>query len=148
MRSQLPDDRSAKNANEFMPIKLLSGVVVTALILFLGPAPGRAGAPQKPHRIIVDFEYNFAIMHACPVKGSAPCVKEFDVFHITETGRQILLFSIPAPAGAKDQAHQISGASKPLVFVPGKYLIGVSAVTDRGAISDPQACTSVVTIEP
>ena len=96
----------------------------------------------------MNFEYDFSRMQGCPVKGSALCVKQFDVYNLTDTGQRLFLFSIPAPAGAKEKRKNITDTSKPLVFAPGKHLIGVSAVTNHGAQSDPRACSIMIDITP
>lgn len=96
----------------------------------------------------MEFRYDFFRDPACPAKKSKRCVKQFNVYNLTDTGKRYLLFSIPAPKGAGDKSRRISGKSKPLVFAPGKHLIGVSAVNDQGSESNPQDCTIMVDISP
>lgn len=119
-----------------------------AVALLVAPPRTHSQPAPKPHKISVKFDYNFAPMHACPARPSAPCIKRFDVYNLTDTGQRILLFSIPAPAGAKSAVRGIAGTSKPLVFAPGQHLIGVSAVTNRGTQSDPHACSVMVDVAP
>ena len=86
-------------------------------------------------------------MHACPVKNAVPCVQQFDVYNVTDTGKRILLFTIRAPKGAKD-SRTIRGASKRLVFSPGEHMIEVTAVANDGKESKQGAWTTMVNIKP
>lgn len=123
----------------------LGSALIFALILGGVLASYSQGQP-KTHTITVKFDYDFTAIRACPAKSAARCVKQFNVYNLTDTGRRILLFSIPAPPGATAKVPGISGHSKPLIFAPGQHLIGVAAVASDGAESDPHACTTMVNI--
>jgi hypothetical protein len=109
---------------------------------------GSAELKPKSHMIAVKFRYDFSREPACPAKGAKRCVKQFNVYNLTDTGKRFLLFSIPAPKGAGGKSRRISGKSKALVLEPGKHLIGVSAVDDQGRESNPQACSMMVEVPP
>ncbi|HVB85623.1 MAG TPA: hypothetical protein VNK23_03030 [Candidatus Dormibacteraeota bacterium] len=123
------------------------GAVMLALVLS-GAVPARSKEKAETHRITVKFNYDFDAMHACPVKNAAPCVQQFDVYNVTDTGKRILLFTIPAPKGAKNLMRGIRGTSKPLVFAPGEHMIEVTAVANDGKESKQGAWTTMVNIKP
>jgi hypothetical protein len=123
-------------------------ITVVALAVSAALAQVRGQNPPKTHTIQVKFDYSFKRFHGCKEKNKAPCVKEFEVYNVTDTGRRYLLFSIPAPPGAKGEIKGITGASKPLVLAPGQHMIAVTAKTDRGAESDPRACSAMVNVTP
>jgi len=110
--------------------------------------PARAQNSPKTHTIRVNFDYDFRRFHGCTGKDKAPCLKQFNVYNMTDTGKRILLFSIPAPAGAKREVKDITGTSKPMVFAPGQHMIAVTAQSDQGAESDPHACSTMVNVAP
>jgi len=118
------------------------------LLLLNGAALSGSQEHPKPHRIAVKFNFDFTAMHACPVKSAAPCVKEFDVYNVTDAGKRILLFTILAPRGAKDLVRGIRGTSKPLIFAPGEHMIEVTAVANNGRESKHRACTTMLNIQP
>jgi hypothetical protein len=120
-------------------------VVLAALAAVV---PVRPQTPPKTHTVRVKFDYNFKRFHSCENKRKAPCLKQFNVYNVTDTGRRILLFSIPAPPGAKGEVKDITGASKPLVFAPGQHMIAVTAETDGGGESDPHDCQTMVNVAP
>jgi len=121
------------------------GAVMLALVLS-GAVPARSKEKPETHRITVKFNYDFTAMPACPMKTAAPCVKEFNVYNIIDTGKRILLFTIAAPKGAKDLVRGIRGTSKPLVFASGAHMIAVTAVANNGKESKHRACTTMVNI--
>ncbi len=118
------------------------------LTVFAAVTPARPQNTAKTHIVRVKFDYNFKRFHGCKKKGKAPCLQEFDVYNVTRGGKRFLLFTIPAPSGAKGEVTGIGGASKPLVFAPGQHMIAVTAKTDRGAESDPHDCFTMVNIAP
>lgn len=120
---------------------------IVVIVLAVLPQ-AQAQNPPKSHTIRVNFDYDFKRFHGCAKKNKAPCLKEFNVYNITDTGKRILLFTISAPTGAKRVVKNITGASKPLVFAPGQHMIAVTAETDRGGESDPHACWAMVTVAP
>jgi hypothetical protein len=123
-------------------------LALVALAVFAVVNPTWAQNPPKTHTIRVNFDYDFKDFHGCKTKSKAPCLKQFNVYNVTDTGKRILLFSIPAPPGAKHAVKDITGASNPLVFAPGKHMIAVTAQTDRGGESDPRACSTMVNVAP
>ncbi|MGH9717515.1 MAG: hypothetical protein ACRD4R_12430 [Candidatus Acidiferrales bacterium] len=122
-------------------------LVLMSLLLLSGVR--LIGSQEHPnlHRIRVKFNYDFTAMHACPVKKAAPCVKQFDIYDATDTGKRILLFTIRAPEGARS-LRTIRGASKLLVFAPGEHTIEVTALANNGKESKHRACTTMVRIKP
>jgi hypothetical protein len=108
----------------------------------------RAQNPPKTHTVRVNFDYDFKRFHGCKEKRKAPCLEQFNVYNVTDNGKRILLFTIPAPPGAKGVVKDITGASNPLVFAPGQHMIAVTAETDRGGESDPHACSTMVNVAP
>ena len=117
-------------------------------VFFAAVTPVRPQNAPKTHIVRVKFDYNFKRFHGCKKKNKGPCLQEFNVYNVTRTGKRFLLFSIPAPPGAKGEVQGITGASKPLVFVPGQHMIAVTAETDLGAESDPHGCFTMVDIAP
>jgi hypothetical protein len=123
-------------------------LTLAVLALCAVARPNRSQTPPNTHVITVKFDYNFKVFHGCKRKNKAPCVKQFNVYNVTQTGRRFLLFSIPARPGAKGEMKNITGASKPLVFAPGKHMIAVTASTDLGVESDVHACWTMVKVAP
>lgn len=93
----------------------------------------------------MQFFYDFRGQHGCP--GKSPCVKQFNVYNVTEHGERTLLFTINAPAGADSKRMQISGQSRPRTFSPGQHMIAVTAQWDTGPESALLACTTMVEIK-
>ena len=112
--------------------------------------PSRAQQPQQPrtHTVKVKFDYNFHIDPACPAQGAKHCVKQFNVYNVTDRGARTLLFTIPAPAGAHTLKRGIKGSSGPLNLAAGAHQIAVSAVWDNGAESNPAPSATMVTVSP
>jgi hypothetical protein len=102
---------------------------------------------QLKHTISITFDYDFARMHACSKTVTKKCVVQFNVYDISGPKRY-KLFSIPAPAGASGAVKGISGTSDPLLFEPGKHLVGVTAQADDGDESSPYACAVWTRIPP
>jgi hypothetical protein len=121
--------------------------LVAALALCAGVS-GAAQLKPKTRVIGVKFLYDFSKVPGCPAKNAKQCVKQFNVYNLTDTGKRFLLFSIPAPKGANGKSQSISGKSKPLVLEPGKHLIAVSAVDNQGHETKPQACSEMVEVPP
>jgi hypothetical protein len=121
---------------------------LVTLALFAAAGTIRSQTPPKTHIVSVKFDYNFRRFHGCKRKNKAPCVKQFNVYNVTDTGKRFLLFSIPARPGAKDEVKNITGTSKPLVFAPGQHMIAVTASTDLGVESDVYACRTMVNVAP
>lgn len=150
LRSMWRPSRAAAGRRVFgtrhLPLPIAIAIVLISLPLMSGAASPDSQTDLKPHRITVKFNYDFTAMHACPVKNTAPCVKEFNVYNIMDNGKRILLFTIPAPTGAKHWVRGIGGTSKPLVFAPGQHMIAVTAVANNGTESKHRACTMMVNI--
>jgi hypothetical protein len=102
--------------------------------------PASFAQEQPKHTISVTFDYDFTAMHACSKTVTKKCVVQFNVYDISGPKRYFL-FSIPAPAGASGHVKGISGTSPPLLFEPGKHLLGIAAKTDNGDESSPSACS-------
>lgn len=136
----------AKRRPESQRFRICFTAIAVAVLVILPQT--RAQNPPKTHTIRVNFDYDFKRFHGCTEKSKRPCLKEFNVYNVTDNGKRILLFSIPAPAGAKRAVKNINGASMPLVFAPGQHMIAVTAETDRGGESDPRACSTMVNVAP
>lgn len=93
----------------------------------------------------MQFVYDFTAHQGCPAKS--PCVKQFNVYNVTDHGDSILLFTIDAPANASGRSVHISGQSKPRAFAPGHHLIAVTAKWDTGPESPTLACAKFVDIK-
>lgn len=114
------------------------GLLVMCAIL---NAPPACFAEEQPkHSISVTFDYDFTAMHACSKTVTKKCIVQFNVYDISGP-KHYFLFSIPAPAGASGPVKGISGSSPPLLFEPGKHLLGIAAKTDNGDESNPSACS-------
>lgn len=119
---------------------------LVALVFVAWVTPIQPQSAPKLHTLHVQFDYDFKRFHGCTEKNKKPCLKQFNVYNVTDTGRRILLFTIPARPGAKGEVKGITGDSKPLVFASGQHMIAVTANTDRGGESDLHACWTMVTI--
>jgi hypothetical protein len=119
---------------------LVIGAVLLASTCFAQEQPTK-------HTISVTFDYDFTAMHACSKTVTKKCVVQFNVYDISGPKRY-KLFSIPAPAGASGAVKGISGTSDPLLFEPGKHLVGVTAQADDGDESSPYACAVWTRIPP
>ena len=84
-------------------------------------------------------------MPACSQKVTKKCIAKFVVYDISGE-KPYKLFTIPVPADASGAVKGISGESQPLLFEPGKHLIGVTAQKDSGEESSPFASAVWVTI--
>ncbi len=113
-------------------------------------SPSRAQQPQQPrmHTVKVKFDYNFHIDPACPAQGAKHCVKQFNVYNLTDRGVRTLLFTIPAPAGAHKLKRGIKGTSRPLNLAAGVHQIAVTAVWDNGAESNAVPSATMVKVSP
>jgi hypothetical protein len=100
---------------------------------------------QKQHSIAVQFLYDFRAHQSCPAQS--PCVKQFNVYNVTDHGQRTLLFTIHAPPGARAKAVHISGQSMPRPFASGQHMIAVTAQWDTGAESALLASTTIVDIK-
>lgn len=141
MRRRASTESLRKTALFSLPV--LSGAF---LFLVLGAAP--TASPQtthKQHTITVKFVYDFRPHDGCPAK--APCVKQFNVYNVTEHRQRALLFIIDVPHSARGKVFYISGQSKPLTFAPGEHMIAVTAQWDTGAESDLLACTTMIDVK-
>lgn len=118
------------------------------LAVLAAVSPIRPQTPPKTHTVSVKFDYNFKLFHGCKRKNKAPCVKQFNVYNVIDTGKRIFLFSIPAQPGAKGEVKGITGVSEPMVFAPGQHMIAVTASTDLGVESDVHACWTMVNVAP
>lgn len=136
----------ARIADGTQPHRVFFQFTLVVLALLGGVTPIRAQNAPKTHTIHVTFDYDFKRFHGCAEKNKKPCLKQFNVYNVTDAGRRFLLFTIPAPPGAKGEVKNITGASKPLVFAPGQHMIAVTANTDQGGESDPRACYTMITI--
>jgi hypothetical protein len=113
-------------------------LIVSAM---LNAPPCFAQEPSPKHTISITFDYDFTAMPACSPTVKKKCVTQFNVYDISGPKRY-KLFSIPAPAEASGPVKGISGSSDPLLFEPGKHLLGVTAQTDNGDESSPYACST------
>jgi hypothetical protein len=112
------------------------------------PRPAAPGAPQR-HTITVKFDYDFTRTHACgPKNHDKFCVKQFDVYNLTQNGGRFKLFSFPAPRNAKTVVRGLSGTSPELPFSPGQHLIAVTAESNVGRESSPMQCQTMIDINP
>jgi len=125
--------------------KAFRAVALLVSIACTGALATSAQESQAKHAITVKFDYDFTAVHACTPQATTKCVSEFIVYDISGT-KPYKLFSIPAPAGASGPVAGISGDSQPLLFEPGKHLLGVTAKVADGGESNPYACTVWATI--
>lgn len=114
----------------------------------MAQAPSAAPAAQR-HRVTVKFNYNFARTHACGPKNTDKiCVKEFNVYNLTDKGQRYKLFAFPAPENSRKPLEVVSSTSPELPFSPGQHLIAVTAVSNTGKESNAYACTAMIYIKP
>jgi len=128
--------------------KSRSGVFVFAVfgsVILTGRCFGQEQAQSPKHTITMKFDYDFTAMPACSQKVSKKCIAKFVVYDISG-GKPYKLFTIPVPPDASGAVKGISGESQPLLFEPGKHLIGVAAQKDSGEESSPFASAVWVTI--
>ena len=103
----------------------------------------RTPEPPHPHTLIVNLDYDFTKRHACAEKETKNCVKQFNIYELTD-GQRLKLFSFPAPAGARGPVKGIKGTSAVLMLTAGDHIIGVTAAPADGPESYPEACSVIV----
>lgn len=105
----------------------------------------RTQEPQRPHTLVVTLDYDFTKRHACTEKETKNCIKQFNVYELTN-GQRLRLFSYPAPAGAHGPVKGITGTSGVLMLTAGDHIIGVTAAPADGPESYPEACSVIVKV--
>jgi hypothetical protein len=114
----------------------------------IAQAPPTAPPAQK-HRITVKFNYNFAANHGCGSKNNGKlCVRQFNVYNLTDRGQRIRLFSFPAPSNARKFVQGVSATSPELAFSPGQHMIAVTAESNSGKESNAFVCFTMIYIRP
>lgn len=156
MRSRASTEPLRKTVFSSLPVlfgaflALLLGTARTVSPQTTPTAPTTQAAPATPttpkqHSIAVQFVYDFRAHQGCPAKS--PCVKQFNVYNVTDHGGRILLFNINAPPNARGKAVHVSGQSMPRPYASGQHMIAVTAQWDTGAESDLLACTTLVEVQ-
>ena len=106
-----------------------------------------ATATTSPHTVTLKFDYNFSVNSACTAKKPTKvCVKEFQVYNLTDKGQRTKLFTIKAPDGATEML-KVTGKSEPLPLAPGQRMLAVAAVSNTGKESNTYACTTMIDIK-
>jgi hypothetical protein len=116
-----------------------------------GSVTAKTGSPATasavPHTITLKFDYNFSVNSACTAKKPTNvCVKEFQVYNLTDKGERTKLFAIKAPDGATGM-RKVTGKSDPLPLAPGQHMLAVAAVSNTGKESNTYACTTMIDIK-
>jgi len=114
--------------------------------VFLGLGCRTPDTPRS-HTLIVSLDYDFTKRHSCAEKETQNCVKQFNVYELTN-GQRTRLFSFPAPAGARGPVKGIKGTSGVLMLSAGDHMIGVTATLADGPESYPEACSVIVKVPP
>jgi hypothetical protein len=112
-------------------------------------SPGTKPGASSVHSITITFDYDFAKTPPCaPKQTPGKCVRQFNVYNLTEDGHRQKLFSIPLPNVTKGLVRGITGTGPRMAFSPGEHKIAVSAVSARGAESTLDVYSMMVTIPP
>jgi hypothetical protein len=128
-----------------LKIKLTSLRTLSALfaLVFVSLA---VAIPRK-RRVTVTFNYDFNLGHACSLKLTQYCVKQFNVYDATDK-EQVKLFSILVPADTAGLVRGITGKSPPLTLRVGEHILVVTAQAAGGTESDSSAGTIRILIKP
>jgi hypothetical protein len=113
--------------------------LLLALITFVAIIPSK-------RRIAVTFDYDFRLTPACSLTLTKNCVKQFNVYDMTDEGR-MKLFSIPVPADAAGFVRGIAGASRPILLPAGEHILAVTAESADGLESDSGACATRIQVK-
>lgn len=101
---------------------------------------------QHKKRIIVTFDYDFGLNPACSLTLTKNCIKQFNVYDMTDKGR-MKLFSIPVPGGAAGFVKGITGTSPPIRLPAGEHIVAVTAESANGLESDSGACATRIQVK-
>jgi hypothetical protein len=134
-------------------------IAVAGLLVVMTVRPpgsqAQATAAQPPasgaekHTVTVKFDYSFVRMHSCgPKNKDKLCVKQFNVYNLTQDGQRHKLFSLPAPPDAKTVVQGLTATSPELPFSPGQHMIAVTAESNAGSESSPMQCQALIDIQP
>ena len=115
--------------------------------LLVGVFAWNAQKTPDTHTIKVTFDYDFAVTPACSAKVTQKCVKQFNVYEISQgIEKRTKLGSIPVPVGAVGFVKGISGATEPFLLDPGRHRLAVSAQMPDGTESDLRLCITIVQV--
>lgn len=98
-------------------------------------------AAPVQHNLTATLDYDFKPHPACKGKYTRPCVLQFNIYDLSGS-KPVRLFSIPAPAEAKNQVKGITGNSGPVKLTFGTHTFGATAQMADGQESDPRLCTA------
>jgi hypothetical protein len=115
-------------------------------MLWLVPMSVRAAPSQ--HKLLVTFRYDFTIERACKENQTGNCVKQFNVYDITDPNAPVRLFSIAAGRKVKRVQYLVKAQSNLLSISDGMHTFAATAQWANGAESDPKACTTTVAVRP
>ena len=115
------------------------------LIVIVVASLARAQTGSGRHSILLKFDYDFRVTHACTPGVKTNCVEQFEVYDVSAgLAKRTKLASMPVPSGATGLVKGISVTTPSLLFEPGKHLIAVTAQAPDGSESDPMKCTTWV----
>lgn len=110
--------------------------------------PALLWAAPAQHIVSAKFSYDFKRHHGCKGKENRPCVVQFNIYDIPRHGQPVMLFSIPAPPGAKKHVKDIVGDSGSVELTSGPHTFGATALLNDGHESDPRWCTVTAVVGP
>lgn len=100
------------------------------------------------HVVTASLSYDFSSDNACSATVTTGCLKQFNIYDVTNATAPVLLFSIPAPTGASTQISGITGSSPAIVLKSGIHTFAATAAMADGTESDPNLATATATVKP
>jgi hypothetical protein len=114
-----------------------------------------AQTPEQPPQVVkrnvtVTFDYDFSKFPPCSAKVTKKCIQQFDVWEVSDPAKQVFLFTVPVPPGAKGLVKGITGTSpNKQAYFTGPHRFGVSAKTPApGGESNPRLCMTFAQVLP
>jgi hypothetical protein len=124
------------------------GVFALGMLLFsVAARPQEQKDDGGKHRITFSFDYDFQASPPCSDKVKKKCVKLFVLYDLSAgIAKRTKLGTVAVPDHAAGLMKGISAMTDPILFNPGRHLIGVVAQMADGTESDYRKCTTIVTI--
>jgi hypothetical protein len=119
---------------------------IVSLVLFVLCWVFTAFGAASQHTVTATFNYDFTVDNACSITVTTGCVKQFNVYDLTNGSVQ--LFSITAPSGASTLVNGITGTSGLLSLKAGNHTFGVTVQMADNTESLPNASTAVASVKP